>query len=161
MFNPVSERNQSSNIVPSTGCNLKEKLILSLGMSHSYRILFLIHLFSGMDDFNPNFPRNHDPKLIANKGKVPTGRRIDRHQNRQVTQPSGGVISVDFGCRTNPDRHVVNSGATGSFEPDRRIVTENLKKIASKGGSTIRSPIQIGQKVSEVVFVLSFVSISN
>lgn len=104
-----------------------------------------------MDDFNPNFPRNHDPKLIANKGKVPTGRRIDRHQNRQVTQPSGGVISVDFGCRTNPDRHVVNSGATGSFEPPKRIVTENLKKIASKGGSTIRSPIQIGQKVSEVV----------
>lgn len=106
-----------------------------------------------MDDFNPNFPRNHDPKLIVNKEKVPTGRRIDNHQDRQVIQPNGGVITVDFGCRTNPDRHVVNSGATGSFEPDKRSVTKKLKQVASKGGSTIRSPFQIGQKVSEVVFV--------
>ena len=106
-----------------------------------------------MDDFNPNFPRNYDPKLIVDKGKVPSGRRIDNHQDRQIVQPNQSVISVGFGCRTNPDRGVVNTGATGSLDPDKWQVTDSLKKVASKGGSFIRSPFQIGQKVSEVGFV--------
>ena len=112
--------------------------------------------FSGMDDFNPNFPRNHDPKLIVNKGKVPTGRRLDNHQNRQLVQPNQSVVPVQFCCRTNPDRDIVNTGATGSLDPEKWLVTEKLQKVTQKGGSFIRSQIQSGQKVSEVDFICSF-----
>lgn len=105
-----------------------------------------------MDDFNPNFRRNVNPRLIAKKGEKVRGRRIDNHGDRTVQQPTGSIVPVPFGCRVSSQKRPVNSG-----EPGRPPDTKEDITLAIQSGRNIRNPVQIGQTVFQVVLRFDFV----
>ena len=108
------------------------------------------------DDTDPSYPHLFDIEEIRRKRDPKTGRRVDTHQPRILTQPNGHSYPTDFGCRLVANHHPVNPGRTPIPAAEPKDYLFDIRSGIKNGVSTAQSPFQPGDLVSEVS--LSFIA---
>ena len=104
------------------------------------------------DDTDPSYPHLFDREEIRRKRNPKTGRRVDTHQPRILTQPNGHSYQTDFGCRLVANHHPVNPGRTPIPPAEPKDYLFDIQSGIKNGVSTAQSPFQPGDLVSEVSF---------